>query len=142
MITPRSVTVTANAETKIVGQPDPTLTFQVTSGSVVPGDVFTGSLSRVPGEAVGSYPILAGSLALSSNYSLTYAGANLTILPRGATVTKVVASSAPSSVYGELVSFTAVVSPVSSPGAATGFVIFMDGSTELGSSPVSVPWRS
>ncbi len=136
-ITPRPVTVTANPETKIVGQPDPAFTFQVTSGSVVAGDMFSGSLSRAAGETVGSYAILEGTLALSSNYNLKFSGANLTILPREATVTKVVASSAPSSVYGELVSFTAVVSPPSGSGAATGTVIFMDGSTELGSSPIA-----
>ena len=50
---------------------------------------------------------------------------------------KVVASSAPSSVYGELVTFTAIVSPASGSGAATGSIVFMDGPTVIGSSPVS-----
>ena len=75
-ITPRAVTVTANAETKIVGQPDPALTFQVTTGSLVPGDAFSGNLSRVPGETVGEYAILQGTLTLSNNYALSFLGAS------------------------------------------------------------------
>ena len=78
-IKPRSITVTADAKTKVLGAPDPALTYQITSGSLVIGDTFTGSLTRTAGENVGSYAILQGTLALSSNYYLTYIGANLTI---------------------------------------------------------------
>jgi len=78
-ITTRSITVTADAKTKGVGQPDPPLTFQVTSGSLAFSDAFSGSLTRDAGEAVGTYPIRQGSLALNDNYNLTFNGANLTI---------------------------------------------------------------
>ena len=39
------------------------------------------------GEDVGSYAIEQGTLALSSNYTLTYVGADLTITQRAASVT-------------------------------------------------------
>jgi hypothetical protein len=75
----RSITVTADAKSKIYGDPDPALTYQVTSGSLAFSDTFTGALSRVAGELVGTYAIQQGTLALNSNYTLTYIGANLTI---------------------------------------------------------------
>lgn len=75
-ITKRPVTVTARSgQTKIGGTPDPVFTYDVTAGSLVSGDAFTGALSRTPGEAAGTYPILRGTLALSGNYELTYQGA-------------------------------------------------------------------
>jgi hypothetical protein len=78
-ITKRPITVTADAKTKALGQGDPALTFHVTSGSLAFSDAFSGSLTRVAGEALGTYPILQGTLALNDNYTLTYVGANLTI---------------------------------------------------------------
>ncbi len=137
VITPRIVNVTADAKSKVVGQPDPALTYHVTGGSVLPGDSFSGNLSRVPGETAGNYPIEQGTLALDNNYTITYIGANLTILPLARTQTTILASSAPNSVYGELASFTAEVVPASGTGAPTGIVEFLDGSNVLGSSPLS-----
>ena len=86
-ITPRLVTVTADAKTKVYGTSDPALTNQVTTGSVVTGDGFTGVLSRAPGETVlGSpYAIQQNTLTLGTNYTISYVGASLTITP--ATVT-------------------------------------------------------
>jgi hypothetical protein len=78
-IEPKPVTVTADAKSKVAGEPDPTLTHQITAGSLAFDDVFSGALTREPGEAVGAYAILQGTLALNSNYTLTYVGANLTI---------------------------------------------------------------
>ncbi len=78
-ITKRSVTVTANAKTKGVGQPDPVFTYQITSGSLAFSDTFSGALTRVAGESVGTYAILQGTLALNPNYTLTFIGAGLTI---------------------------------------------------------------
>ncbi|MDB5119054.1 MAG: Fibronectin type domain protein [Sphingobacteriales bacterium] len=80
-ITTRPVTVTANSgQTKVVGSANPIYAYSVTSGSVVSGENFTGALTRTAGEAVGSYAILRGTLALTSNYTLTYQGANFTIV--------------------------------------------------------------
>lgn len=79
-IAARAITVSAEAKSKIVGAPDPALTFQVTSGSLVGGDSFSGSLTRAVGQTVGTYPILQGTLTAGSNYALSYIGANFTIL--------------------------------------------------------------
>jgi hypothetical protein len=57
-ITKRPVMVNADAKVKFVGQPDPQLTYQITSGSLVSGNTFTGTLIREPGEAMGTYAIL------------------------------------------------------------------------------------
>ena len=94
-ITPRPITVTADAKSKVYGSADPSLTYQVTSGSLVAGDSFSGALTRTAGENVGTYAILQGSLS-AANYTLSYVGANLTITPKPITVT----ADAKSKVYG------------------------------------------
>jgi len=83
-ITLATVMVTANAQTKLYGTADPALTYTATG--FVDGDtaatVLTGSLSRASGEALGSYPIFQGSLALASgatNYVLAFTGSSLSI---------------------------------------------------------------
>jgi hypothetical protein len=86
-ITARPVTVTADSVSKVYGDSDPTLTYQVTSGNVANGDPFSGTLTRTTGETVGSYPISQGTLALGSNYTLTYVGSNLSVTARPITVT-------------------------------------------------------
>ena len=96
-IAPRAVTVTADPQTKVYGDADPALTYQITSGSLAFADAFSGALTRAPGNNVGTYAILQGTLAVSSNYSLTYIGANLTITGRPITVT----ADAKSKVYGD-----------------------------------------
>src|SRR5213078_3156413 len=93
----RAVTVTADAKSKTYGDADPGLTYQITSGSLVTGDGFTGALGRAAGENVGSYAIQQGTLALSTNYTLTFVGANLTIGARAVTVT----ADAKSKTYGD-----------------------------------------
>ncbi|HCG0220443.1 TPA: hemagglutination protein, partial [Pseudomonas aeruginosa] len=73
----------ADGKTKVYGDADPSLTYQVsglkngdTAGAVLNG----GSLSRVAGENVGVYGINQGGLGLvSGNYDLAYQGNNLTI---------------------------------------------------------------
>jgi len=77
-VNPRTITVTANAAAKLRGSTDPELTYTCT-GTLVNGDVFTGSLTRASGETVGTYAIVQGTLGLTSNYSLTFVGANFTI---------------------------------------------------------------
>ncbi len=77
-----ALTVTADANTKTYGDDDPALTYQVTSGALVNGDSFTGSLTRAAGKDAGGYLIEQGTLALNSNYTLTFVGASLTITPR------------------------------------------------------------
>ena len=78
-ITQRPITVTADPQTKVYGDPDPALTYTVTSGSLVGTDDFSGELIRDTGDDVGTYAITQGSLALSTNYDLSYIGADFTI---------------------------------------------------------------
>ncbi|MDP9438786.1 MAG: PxKF domain-containing protein, partial [Actinomycetota bacterium] len=78
-IAKRAITVTADAQSKLFGDADPALTYQVSGGPLVSGDSFSGNLSRDPGEAPGQYSILQGSVSAGPNYAVTYVGAKLTI---------------------------------------------------------------
>ncbi len=82
-IDPRSITITANDEDKFVGQADPALTYQVTSGSFVGADAASGALSRAAGQTPGDYAIQQGSLAVSGNYALTFVAGQFVINPSG-----------------------------------------------------------
>ncbi len=83
-----AVTVTADSgQAKIYGTPDPTLTYTVTSGSLQPGDSFSGALARTAGENVGITAINQGTLTAGPNYTLTFVPANFTIVARAITVT-------------------------------------------------------
>ncbi len=86
-ITPRPITVTADAESKVYGDPDPDLGWTVTSGALVSGDVLTGILARESGEDVGSYAISQGALTGGDNYTITFEPAELSISQRAITVT-------------------------------------------------------
>ncbi len=88
-ITPRALTITADPKTKIFGQADPPLTYQVTSGSLIAGDNLTGSLTRDPGENVGPYNINQGSVSAGANYAITYVTAvfNITQASQAITIT-------------------------------------------------------
>jgi len=86
-ITQRPITITADPQTKAFGALDPALTYNITNGSLAPGDTFSGTLTRAPGEAVGVYAIQQGSLTAGSNYNLTYVGANLSIFIVNQTIT-------------------------------------------------------
>ncbi|WP_163366849.1 MBG domain-containing protein, partial [Klebsiella aerogenes] len=44
-VTPRAITVTANAAGRDYGDANPALTYALTSGSLVNGDTFTGALA-------------------------------------------------------------------------------------------------
>jgi len=87
IVTPRPITVTANVMTKVYGDADPALTYQITSGALAGSDSFSGTLTRDAGENIGTYFISQGTLALNSNYTLTYEGTNLTITAKPITVT-------------------------------------------------------
>ena len=83
-----AITVTADAKGKIYGEADPALTYEITSGTLVGTDTFTGMLSRTAGTDAGTYPITKNTLSLNtSKYNLTYVGANLTINQKPISVT-------------------------------------------------------
>jgi gliding motility-associated-like protein len=72
-IAKRAITVTADAgQAKTSGSSDPVLTYQVTSGSLVDGDNFTGALTRESGEVTGPYNIQIGTLSAGNNYTITF----------------------------------------------------------------------
>jgi gliding motility-associated-like protein len=96
-ITSKPITVTANAQTKTYGDADPTLTYD-TSTALVSGDAFSGALTRVTGEDFGTYAIGQGTLALNSNYTLSFTGANLTIDKKTVNVT----ANAQTKTYGDV----------------------------------------
>ena len=76
-ITKKVVEVVANAASKTEGEADPELTYTVSG--LLEGDSLTGALSRVAGEAAGTYDIELGTLAASANYEINYTKAQLTI---------------------------------------------------------------
>ncbi len=84
-ITPKEITVSADEINKEYGTTDPTLTYTITSGSLVGTDVLTGSLTRTTGENIGDYNISQGSLD-NANYTITFETANFSITPKEITV--------------------------------------------------------
>ncbi|MDR1370277.1 MAG: YDG domain-containing protein [Dysgonamonadaceae bacterium] len=80
-VTQKAITVTPDAKSKLYGQSDPALTYTC-APALVAGDEFTGTLSRAAGENLGTYLIGQNTLALSSNYQLTFTtGVLFTINP-------------------------------------------------------------
>jgi len=136
-VNPRPTTVKADPKSKTYGTADPILTYQITSGSLVNGDNFTGSLARTAGQDAGTYAIQQGTLALSANYTLTYAGADLTITP--APTETAISSATNPSTFGQAVVLTATVNSTN-PGAGIppGTVTFYDGVTAVGTSTLNV----
>lgn len=112
-VTPAPLTVTADSQSKVQGDPDPAFTYVV--GTLQSGDtaggVLSGALARVAGEtAAGSpYAIQQGTLAANANYTLTYVGANLTITaPAVTAVPLTITANDQTMVYGSaLPTFTA-----------------------------------
>ncbi|HEV2479409.1 MAG TPA: MBG domain-containing protein [Puia sp.] len=75
-----SIVVTAQRETKEYGAADPQLTYTVSglpNGTTT--SIFTGSLSRTPGENVGSYAITQGTLSAGAGHTFKFSGNYLTI---------------------------------------------------------------
>jgi hypothetical protein len=96
-ITPAPLAVTADALRRLYGDADPALTFRATGFRL--GDTvasLSGGLVRTPGEAVGAYDILQGTLS-SLNYAISFTGATLTIDPA---VLQVIATAA-GKIYGD-----------------------------------------
>jgi filamentous hemagglutinin family protein len=87
-VTQRAITVTADGLSRIYGNSNPALTYQISSGSLVSGDSLTGSLATTATamSGVGPYAITQGTLD-NTNYAITYVGANLDVTQRAITVT-------------------------------------------------------
>ena len=80
-VTPRPITITAASLSKLLGLPDPLLTFTVGGLGLVNGDTLTGSLTRDPGEFQGTYTIRQGTLSAGPNYLTTFVPGTFTIEP-------------------------------------------------------------
>ena len=85
-VTAAPLTITAAAKSKVYGTPDPALTYSITIGQLFGSDAITGALVRDPGIHANTYAIKQGTLGVSSNYGLTFVGANFTITPAPVTV--------------------------------------------------------
>ena len=138
-ITAKPITVTADAQSKVYGEEDPELTYQITDGAMVGEDEITGEMSRVAGENVEVYVIQQNTLTAGPNYSMTFVPANFTITAKPITVTP---DSAQTKVYGEFdptftyisseasVSFTGVLNRVL--GEDAGIYAFTIGTLSAG----------
>ncbi len=86
-VTPLPITVTANNQAKVYGQPDPTLTF---TAPTVNSDVLNGMPVRTPGETVvgGPYAIMQGTVtnAVNPNYNITFVNGQLVVTPANLTI--------------------------------------------------------
>ena len=92
-ITPRPITLSANASSKVYGEANPALTYATEANSanrgLVNNDSFTGglSVSATQTSAVGQYAI--ASKLTNSNYDITFIPNHLAITPRPVTLTGV-----------------------------------------------------
>ena len=118
-ITPASLTVTANAQTKVYGTADPDLTYSAigfvnatvdgvpiddTAASVLMGTLARAHAGTQAGEQVGGYTITQGTLGANGNYTTSFNSGTLTITPATLTATanpqtKVYGSADPSLTY-------------------------------------------
>ncbi|MBS4012757.1 MAG: hypothetical protein KGZ97_03210, partial [Bacteroidetes bacterium] len=114
-ITPKAIAIIADAKIKVYGDADPALSYVVTG--LVGGDTMSGALTRAAGTGVGTYAINQGTLSAGANYTITYAGALLTITAKPITVV----ADAKSKVYGAAdPAFTYVVTGLVGADAMSG----------------------
>ena len=85
----RPLTVTADSLSRLYGNANPSPTYTVGGDGLVNGDTLSGSLATdaTTTSNVGSYGITQGTLAASSNYSLSYVGGTLTVSPAPLSIT-------------------------------------------------------
>jgi hypothetical protein len=117
VIAPKEVTVTPTAgQSKPVGSQDPVFTF--TLSEEIDAALLSGSLSRIPGELVGTYAFRLGSLSAGPNYQLRLAAdAPLFTITIAAPTGFTYPNPAPQGVYGTEGSTAA---PTLGTGANTG----------------------
>lgn len=82
-VTPAIIEVTADNKGKVIGQADPELTYAVSKDSKVDGEkaAFEGTVEREPGEKVGNYHILEGTLKLINNGAFLAGNYKLKVKP-------------------------------------------------------------
>ncbi|MCV2355588.1 filamentous hemagglutinin N-terminal domain-containing protein [Paucibacter sp. B2R-40] len=119
-ITQRPITVTADNKSKTYGNADPTLSYQVSGGTLVVGDSLGGALSRAAGESIGNHVINAQALN-NSNYAITAINGDLSITP--AVNANVIAGNTPSAT-----TVVAIPPSISVPKFDTGAFVLIDAS--------------
>jgi autotransporter-associated beta strand protein len=134
----QSITFTINVAAAAPGSGTPTGTVSVFDGATP----LAANVLLVNGSATVSAPLDAGAHAISASYSGSPAfGASSSALQQLVNKSGTVISfhaSAISSVFGQPVSFSATVSPVTpGSGTPTGSVTFLDGATSLGNVELS-----
>ena len=99
IITPAELTIKMVNQTKVYGDNDPAVNYQVVG--LTNGDtnaVITGALTRQQGENVGVYAYQNGTIATTTNYRLQFELGNLTITPATLMITPIVGQN---KVYGQ-----------------------------------------
>jgi hypothetical protein len=88
-VTARPITVTADALEKVYGDALPELTYKIGGLGLANSDALTGMLSTpaTSRSDVGSYAIALGALRTTSNYDLTFTGADMKVIARPITLT-------------------------------------------------------
>ncbi len=132
------LTVTVQDASKEFGTANPQFSYLVT-GTLVNGDTYDTAVTGTPVYTVAdtftsvlfsTFPITVSGLG-SENYTLAFVPGTLTVVPASTTTT--LTTSAPSTQYGDAITFTATVTP----SGATGSVQFSNGSTVLGIGTIS-----
>ncbi|MBI3417000.1 MAG: Ig-like domain repeat protein, partial [Verrucomicrobia bacterium] len=140
-ITPALLTITANNQTKTFGQTFTFLGTEFTTSALQNGEsvgaVTLTSAGAAAGASVSNSPYTitpsaaTGGTFNPANYAITYADGSFTVLQ--SPTTTAVDSSAHPSVFGQVVNFTATVSPIA-PGAGTptGTIQFQTNGVDFG----------
>ncbi len=76
-ISPKTISVTAIADTITVGASEPALEYK--ADALIAGDAFTGKLTRKSGTSAGKYPIQIGTLSAGDNYTIDFTSADFVI---------------------------------------------------------------
>ncbi len=75
----RHINIVANSVSKVYGEADPTLDFEIGGDGLVFGDEIEGALEREQGEVVGTYNILQGSIKTTENYYFDFVSGHFEI---------------------------------------------------------------
>jgi len=137
----QSVVFTATvAPASGTGTPTGTVTFKDGGTQIGTGTLNASGLATfsAPGLAVGSHSVTAAYSGDSNFLASTSAAVSVTVSASAKTATTTsLSASLTQLTSGQSVTFTASVAPQSGSGTPTGSAIFMDGQTQIGTSPLS-----
>ncbi|MEW6121891.1 MAG: MBG domain-containing protein [Pseudomonadota bacterium] len=85
-VTPRPITVAADAQTRPYGDANPALTYIVGGDGLAYGQSLTLGTTAGTASSVGGYAITLADSAVNANYAITYTGATLAVTQRPLTV--------------------------------------------------------